>query len=46
MEVVRLSIIGNYCVHCNTKIEESIACKECGWIDPMTRSTPKAESDE
>ena len=33
----RLSIPGNFCVHCDAIITESIICPGCGWADPLTR---------
>ena len=37
MNVVRMSIIGNECVHCGTIITENLKCDGCGWVDPVTR---------
>lgn len=45
MEIIRLSIVGNECVHCGTVMTEQIQCSGCGWVDPLTRS-PKKEEPE
>lgn len=34
----RLSIPGNFCVYCGTKITQELECEGCGWIDPLTIS--------
>lgn len=34
---VRLSIPGDLCTNCGTKMGESLVCPGCGWVDPMTK---------
>lgn len=38
MRIHRLSIPGNYCVHCGAQIGESVVCPGCEWVDPLTDS--------
>lgn len=40
----RLSIPGNYCKFCGTKIGEEITCGGCGHVDPVTINQPEEGS--
>lgn len=43
MRYVRLSIPGNYCVHCDAVMTEKLQCEGCGWVDPLTSSKTRQE---